>query len=567
MKTKLLTSTVLAVCAGLFAAEDVLWKADLNSGFKYSWRKTADEEGQKVLTITGNQPTRMLEVKFPEFTQIPAGKVVCLAADIAQEDVSQLKENFYGAKVIAGQQMENGSWKYPQSYGTSGSHGWKAVTLPFKTDKVKKFQASAAIERATGKVKFRNIRLLDLSKYAKYTVTGMTGNEGGVFKPGEEIKFKFRLLDDGKPVAGKVRLVIKKDYAPAIETRELEIPADKEGIYTDKMDKPGSMLVIATAVTEEGAECYRPGRAGDLRPISYGLGAVVSPETFKQGVKEPADFDAFWKSQLAKLNAVPMTVIEKKQLPDKNGCAVYDMKIECVGKRPASGYLTIPKNAKPKSLPIRMYYQGYSYEGAQTVTTHPKQIVFRVNAHGIENGREPEYYAKLGRTELNGYGFDNKTNADREKTYFNGMILRDYRALQYAKTLPEWDGKTIISDGGSQGGLQSIAIAGLDPAVTSCVTQVPWFCDIGGITTGRFRGWRPDYFPALDYYDPVNFAKRSNGEFLIDAGLCDEVCPPSGVWILYNNLKRGKLTMHQGYNHRVFFGYHAATSGRTVLSK
>ena len=95
-----------------------------------------------------------------------------------------------------------------------------------------------------------------------------------------------------------------------------------------------------------------------------------------------------------------MTVLEKKQLPDKNGCLVYDMKIKCLGKRPASGYLTIPKNAKAKSLPIRMIYQGYSYEGAQTVTANPKEITFRVNAHGIPNGMPASYYAKLGNTEL-----------------------------------------------------------------------------------------------------------------------------------------------------------------------
>ncbi len=564
---KILWIALLVICGSISATEDVLWQGVLTDGPKYSFRANEIENGQPVLVIRNTNPKNLMPmVEFPVDRELPAGKIVCLAADIAQEDISELKEPFHGVKLMASQQLENGSWKHPQTYGKSGSHSWKSVTIPLKLPNLKMFKAVAAVERATGTAKFRNIRLIDLSRYGAYTVTGMTDHEDGVYKPGEEIHFKFNVLDDGKPVSGKLRLTIKKDHAETIQT-EIDVPADKPAVFTDKLDKSGTMLVIAALITDGGAECYRPGRGGDLRPISYGLGAAVQPETLKQGAAEPNDFDAFWQDQLSKLNATPMTVLEKKQLPDQDGCSVFDMKINCIGKRPASGYLAIPKNAAPKSLPIRMYYQGYTHEGAQCVTTHPKQIVFRVNAHGIENGREPAYYAELARTELAGYGFDNTTNSDREKTYFNGMILRDHRALQYAKTLPEWDGKTIISDGGSQGGLQSIAIAGLNPDVTRCVTQVPWFCDIGGITIGRFRGWRPDYFPALNYYDPVNFAKRSNAEFLIDAGLCDEVCPPSGVWILYNNLKHGQMTMHQGYNHRVFFGYVAKTSGRGVYSK
>lgn len=557
---------MMFLAATSFAAEDLIWKANASKVLPYSWLKKSVDNNMDVFTINGNQPTRMLEVKFPEINNLPKDTIAVFAADIAQENVSQLKQVFFGAKLIASQKRTNNKWYHPQSYGKSGSHDWIATEVPFKTKDVNTFLPTIAFERATGIVKFRNVRLISMKNYENYTVTGMTSNPGGVYKVGEEIKFNFKILNNQKPVAGKLFLTIKKDFAPTT-TKILTVTSEKPAVYTDKLDKPGSIMVIANFITDQNAKGYRFGRAKDIRPIAYGLGAVCAPETFKQGAKEPADFDAFWLDQLTKLAKVPMTVLEKKQLPDKNGCLVYDMKIKCLGKRPASGYLTIPKNAKAKSLPIRMIYQGYSYEGAQTVTANPKEITFRVNAHGIPNGMPASYYAKLGNTELKGYGFDNKTNSDREKTYFNGMILRDLRALQYAKTLPQWNGKDIISDGGSQGGLQSIAISGLDKQVTFCTTQVPWFCDIGGVTIGRIRGWRPDYYPSLDYYDPVNFAKRSNAKFFIDAGLIDEVCPPTGVWILYNNIKHGKMVMHQGYNHRVYFGYVARTSGRTTLVK
>lgn len=48
-----------------------------------------------------------------------------------------------------------------------------------------------------------------------------------------------------------------------------------------------------------------------------------------------------------------------------------------------------------------------------------------------------------------------------------GMLLRDWRALQWAKTLPEWNGKDVAVAGGSMGGYQALAMAALDPGVTS----------------------------------------------------------------------------------------------------
>ena len=54
-------------------------------------------------------------------------------------------------------------------------------------------------------------------------------------------------------------------------------------------------------------------------------------------------------------------------------------------------------------------------------------------------------------------------NTDRETSYFLNMYLRDSRALDYLLTRPDWDGKTIVLTGGSMGGQQSLALAGLRP--------------------------------------------------------------------------------------------------------
>lgn len=132
------------------------------------------------------------------------------------------------------------------------------------------------------------------------------------------------------------------------------------------------------------------------------------------------------------------------------------------------------------------------------------------------------------------------------------MALRVMRSLQFVKTLPQWDGKNLRANGGSQGGLQTVWAAALDPDVTNATPSVPWCCDLGGITKGRLAaGWRLEYTRALDYFDPINHAKRIKCPVTITrAGLGDYTCPPSGVAILYNNIKSPKkIIYYQGSTH------------------
>ena len=69
------------------------------------------------------------------------------------------------------------------------------------------------------------------------------------------------------------------------------------------------------------------------------------------------------------------------------------------------------------------------------------------------------------------------------------MFQRACRALEYLKSRPEWDGRILIVSGGSQGGAQALAAAGLDPQVTCCVALVPALCDHHGLLAGRQPSW------------------------------------------------------------------------------
>ena len=280
------------------------------------------------------------------------------------------------------------------------------------------------------------------------------------------------------------------------------------------------------------------------RNIAYYAGTAVDPEALTD-CGEPKDFDEFWTRQKKRLAAVPFREkVGLKKLKTVNGVDIYAVSIPCAGPRPVTGYLSIPANARAKSLPAVISFHGYGTSIHRAPTWGDRsRLHFNINAHGQELGRDAAYYKRFfDGISSNGYSyaFDPEQNSNPETAFFNGMVLRVLRAMEYLKSRPEWNGKDLVAEGGSQGGLQTMWAAALDPDVTVARPGITWCCDLAG-TQKKHRlsgGWRIKYVPALDYYDPVFMAKRIiNARVEITrAGLGDYTCPPSGLAISYNNI-------------------------------
>jgi cephalosporin-C deacetylase len=376
------------------------------------------------------------------------------------------------------------------------------------------------------------------------TFNGTTDKAVALYQTGEKMVFSVQLLNDAKPVAGK-KLQWKRTGDDAKTETGDAVSSDVAPLnIPTSLEKPGFVHIEVWAVDENGKALVD----SKNKPVRFDGGAGVDVEKLA-GIPEPADFDAFWVKQKARLAEVPLKFTLTEVVSTNPEFIAYDVKIDCAGGKLVSGYFTKPKNASPKSLKAQIGFKGYGVTpamlgyGADTLTLN-------INAHGFENGREPEYYTKLSQGELKGYAFKNDENAKPETCYFNGMFLRVMRALEFLKSQPEWNGKDLTASGGSQGGLQALAAAALDKDVTKCNASVPWCCDLGGIQLGRQKGWRPDYADGLGYYDAANMAKRIKCETTIVAGLGDYVCPPSGVCVLYNNIKAPKqMELIQGKTH------------------
>lgn len=406
---------------------------------------------------------------------------------------------------------------------------------------------------------------------------GDTDKERAIdYRPGETIEFTLRLQgaktlppdtyfvswtrngDDGVVERGKV---------PASLTEPL--------VIRTKLDKPGFVRLLAEVVGKDGKP-YRKSFRGDPntpegkkalnaferkdKRVFFDGSAGVDVATL-QSVPEPADFDAFWARRRERLAKVPLEA-ERKEMKGYSAAAdVFAVSIKCAGPRPSTGYLSVPK--KPGKYPVQVFFHGYghSYPNRGHVVSpivRSGSICFNFSPHGYELGREPEYYDEFFRSICSGgrtFGFDDKQNADPENSYFSGYTYRIMRALEWLKTLPEWDGHNLEVSGGSMGGMQSIWAAGLDKDVSFARPGIPWNCDIGGRDTLKrvIDGWYIHETPALRYYDPVNLAKRISKGCRVEitrAGLGDYCCPPSGVAILYNNIPCAKkINWVQGSTH------------------
>ncbi len=373
---------------------------------------------------------------------------------------------------------------------------------------------------------------------------------GAIYKKGETITLSGQMLEQGKPVKGKFMRC--DTFINGVRKGRKIVPSEETVVITGKLDEPGWFSMILTALDENKKPIKIPKDRWN-RAYSGGIGAMVAPEEIKPSGTEPADFDAFWKAQRAELDKVPVKatrteVSVPKQLQGKVVC--YDVKVDCAGGMPVSGYLAMPAKAAPKSLPAIVSYHGAGVRSSyKPVWQGRNAIAFDVNAHGIDNGKDAKFYSDLAANELKNYSHRGKQN--RDDFYFKGMYLRVMRALDYVKSLPEWDGKTLIVRGGSQGGGQSLAAAGLDPDVTLCVAGVPALGDHAGWMVGRQPGWPRLYTvkdgkpsdekvrATVEYFDNNNFAKRIKCEIYLSTGFIDFTCAPTSVYTVYNSLPDG----------------------------
>ena len=386
----------------------------------------------------------------------------------------------------------------------------------------------------------------------------------GIYALGEKVGWTVTLAPDAAPPKGRFSYTIRSNNLDVVKTGSFDLSSGKATIETT-FDRPAMLY---------GVVDYQPGFPAALSPAEYAqvnrdlqalleksdpalkpllgkypgyeilhpefpfgafaedpvatLGAAVAPTLLEPSVPAPADFDSFWKLQLARLHRVRVNPVLTPMPTSQPGVRLFRVRLDSVDSH-VQGYLAIP--ARRGKFPALIIYQWAGVYALDTAWATDRAaegwLTLDVDSHDLP----PDQGTGVTRE------YQSIGDRSRDTSYFLDMYLRDSRALEFIRSSPRWDGKTVVLTGTSMGGQQSLVTAGLNPGKVSAVlVNEPSGADSNGDLHGRRTGYPawdsadPQVLSTALYFDTVNFAPHITAPTLIAMGFIDTTAPPAGIW-------------------------------------
>ena len=311
----------------------------------------------------------------------------------------------------------------------------------------------------------------------------------------------------------------------------------------------GQAVISETATKPDWLLLEIAGKDGTGASFTAGGGALFSPEKITVSAPPPADFDAFWQARLDELAQVPMNPVLTSK-PSGVAGVDYDLiQMDNIRGTHIEGQLARPTTGTKFPALLIVQWAGVYSLDPSTVTWRAQQgwLALNIQAHDIHAVDTASYYTAEANGPLANYWAQG--NEDPNTSYFLRMYLACYRAVDYLASRPDWNGKVLVVTGASQGGLQTLLSASINPKVTAAVADVPAGCDQTGPDVGRSPGWPQWYYQtylgqdpakvkaASRYYDICNFVSKIRCPVLIGTGLDDTTVPCIGVYAAFNQIR------------------------------
>ena len=367
-----------------------------------------------------------------------------------------------------------------------------------------------------------------------------------IYRTGEKAKIKISLFKYGIPQDGiTVNYETGSELMPSDKTGSIVLKNGKAEINIGTLDKPGFRDCIFSVMING-------------RKYSHHVKVGFSPDKIKPYTEMPDGFMDFWKNNIKEASEFPLKYTKEKAeeyCTEKIDCYLIKLQINNRGQA-VYGYLFYPKNAKPGSCPVVLSPPGAGIKTIKEPLRHKYYaeegfIRLEFEIHGLNPTMSEEQFKEISNAfngKENGYltnGLDNKDNYYMKRVYLSCL-----RCIDLLTSLPEWDGKNVIVQGGSQGGALAMITAGLDKRVTACVVNHPALSDMAGYMAGRAGGY-PHFFrtkgmdtkeklETMSYYDVVNFARLIKADTFMTWGFNDNTCPPTTSYAVYNTLECSK---------------------------
>ena len=363
-----------------------------------------------------------------------------------------------------------------------------------------------------------------------------------LYQTGEKARVEVQLYKYGIPQDGlTVTYEIGGDMMPADASGSVTLKNGRATIDVGTMREPGFRDLRLTA------------KLGD-RTYRHHVKVGFSPEKLQPYTQMPQDFKAFWDQAKAELAKFPLKYTKElapEYCTDQVVCYLIKLQVNKSGQA-VYGYLFYPKDAQPGRHPVVLCPPGAGVKTLKEPLRHKYYseqgcIRLEMEIHGIHPKTPTETFNEFNKAfENGGLGYLTRGLDDRDHYYMRHVYLACVRCIDLLTSLPEWDGRNVAVQGGSQGGALALITAGLDERVTACVANHPALSDMAGYKANRAGGY--PHFPKMHnmytaeklqnmaYYDVVNFARLITAPTRITWGYNDDTCPPTTSYIVYNLL-------------------------------
>lgn len=369
-----------------------------------------------------------------------------------------------------------------------------------------------------------------------------------LYQCGEKATVEVQFYKYGVPRNGVVEWEVGTDLLPADQKGAVNLKNGRAKIQMGTAKKP-SFRDLRLKMTLDGVTYEHHVKVG------------FSADKIQPFTKEPKDFWQFWQQNLENAKKSPLDYTREyvKEMSNSKVDA-WRLKISLDRERHSFyAYLLMPKGAKPGSCPVVLTPPGAGVKPIRDATTrrfYPENGFIRMalDIHGLNPTLSEEVFAEIRAA------FDNKGNAylrqgleDRNLYYMKHVYLGLVRCIDLLTSLPEWDGRNVIMQGGSQGGALALIGTALDSRVTLCVANHPALSDMAAgsanLTSGypHFTKESGAYSDAcmktLPYYDVVNFARHIKVPVYMTWGYNDNTCPPTTSYAVWNVLAGPKESL------------------------
>lgn len=371
-----------------------------------------------------------------------------------------------------------------------------------------------------------------------------------LYQTGENAKVEVSFCKYGIPRDGELKYSIGNDM----------LQSDKHGSV--KLKNGRAVINMGTKKTP-GFRDMKLSVSLDGKTYEHHIKVGFSVDKIKPYTQEPQDFRSFWQKNVEKLKQVPMSYTKelyKDYCTDKIDCYLVKLQIDKMGHS-MYGFLFYPKNAQPGKHPVVLCPPG---AGIKTIKDPMRNkyyaengfVRFEVEIHGLDPRISSETFGEISRAfnDRNG-GYLANGLENKDIYYMKHVYVGLVRCIDFLTSLPEWDGKNVAVQGGSQGGALAIIAAGLDSRVTQCVANHPALSDMAGYAAKGGTGGYPhfcrqpqilsnkDCLNTLAYFDVVNFARYVKAPTYLTWGYNDVTCPPTTSYAVWNTLKCTKESL------------------------